>query len=192
MSKVVSACHFTITNIQKYSHESAYCIFLLQSFLLPIWLLLHHCITMSEEELVVKSYERGTIISRTCTCTLMKTGVELFMHSYWKHENSHSDRAGVRTTPNFLLGGSATVCNTFDLHKQLEKVTGRTVALSNRKKTLHVAPIIRGGEFAQKVRWHNTSYGQSRLQTGRGIHIIRISDQHNNVEGKEGPVDCSP
>lgn len=59
--------------------ESAYSIFLLQSFLMPIWLLLYHCITMSEEELVVKSYERGTIISHTCT--LMETGVELFIRS---------------------------------------------------------------------------------------------------------------
>lgn len=43
---------------------------------------------MSEEELVVKSYERGTIISHTSICTLTGTTVELFMLSWRKHNNS--------------------------------------------------------------------------------------------------------
>lgn len=41
------------------------------------------------------------------------------------------------------LGRSAAVSNTIGLHKQRGKVTGRTVALSNRKKTLHADPYYK-------------------------------------------------
>lgn len=64
------------------SKKSADCILLLQSFLLSMGFFLCHYITMSEEELVVKSYERGTIISHTSIRTLIGITVELFKLSY--------------------------------------------------------------------------------------------------------------
>lgn len=68
-------CMFT----QFSSWESAHCVLLLQRFLLLTGLFLCHCITMSVKELVVKSYERGAIISHTSICKLIGIAVELFM-----------------------------------------------------------------------------------------------------------------
>lgn len=131
----------------------------LQSFLLPVRLLLYPCITMSEEELVVKSYERGTIISHAlahswkqelnCLCVLAENMKNPTLR--WRDRGHGWTSSGLR--------GSAAVCNTIGLHKQQGKVTGRTVALSNRKKTLPTDPhhkredICPEGAAAKHILW---------------------------------------
>lgn len=138
----------------------------LQSFLLLPWLLLHPCIMMSEEELVVKSYERGSIISHALAHS-WKQELNCFLRSCCKHEKSHPEVTGQRTWLNFLraLGrGSTAACNTIGQHETKGKGNRKESCLFKQEaNTPPQTLIIRERTFVQKGQRQNTSYGRSRV-----------------------------
>lgn len=170
----------------------------IQSFLLLIWLLLYPCITMSEEELVMKSYERGTIISHVlahswkqelnCLCVLAENMKNPTLR--WRDRGHGWTSSG--------LGGSAAVCNTIGLHKQRGKVTGRTVALSNRKETLPADHHHKREDIWYNDKTHPMA-GPGYRQDGDfefygyPINITMLTVSLTFLVGtREGPVECSP
>lgn len=115
----------------------------LQSFLLLPWLLLHPCIMISEEELVVKSYERGSIIShalahswkREFNCFFCVLAVNMKNPTLrWR------DRGHGWTSSGLGGGGQQQPATQLASRKQRGKVTGRSAAESNRKQTLPRRP----------------------------------------------------
>lgn len=137
----------------------------------------------------------------------METGVELFMRSCWKHEKYHSEEVGQRTWLSFLQawlegGVSSSLQHNWPVPTQGQrgKVTGRTVALSNRKKTLHADAHHKREDIcpegaATKHILAGPGYGQNGdLEFYRHpINITMLAISRPFLVGtREGPMECSP